>query len=45
MKCWPITSAAHDVYYSSLEFIEDALHGFNTTRAKRFNRALLDFLG
>ncbi len=30
---------------SSLEFIEGAPHGFNTTHAKRFNRALLDFLG
>ena len=30
---------------SSLEFIEEAPHGFNTTHAKRFNRALLGFLG
>ena len=28
---------------SSLEFIEGAPHGFNTTHAKRFNRALVDF--
>ncbi len=30
---------------SSLEFVEGAPHGFNTTHAKRFNRALVDFLG
>ena len=30
---------------SFLEFIEGAPHGFNTTHAKRFNRALVDFLG
>ena len=30
---------------SSLEFIEGTPHGFNTTHAKRFNPALVDFLG
>ncbi len=30
---------------SSLEFIEGAPHGFNTTHAKRFNRASVDFPG
>jgi pimeloyl-ACP methyl ester carboxylesterase len=30
---------------SSLVVIEGAPHGFNTTHAKRFNRALVDFLG